>query len=84
MTYGQLRDAVTDRGADAMRTIKLTCRVGLGACQGRICGRNAADLVAGLLGRPPADTLATDRRPLAHPVRLGDLASGPDGPPATC
>ncbi|MBB4894820.1 NADPH-dependent 2,4-dienoyl-CoA reductase/sulfur reductase-like enzyme [Streptomyces olivoverticillatus] len=84
VTYGQLRDAVTDRGADAMRTIKLTCRVGLGACQGRICGRNAADLVAGLLGRPPADTLATDRRPLAHPVRLGDLASGPDGPPATC
>lgn len=79
VTYGQLCEAVLGRRADGMRAVKLTCRVGLGACQGRVCGRNATDLAAGLLGHPPADPLAVDRRPLAHPVRLADLA-GPAGP----
>ncbi|MFE5869165.1 NAD(P)/FAD-dependent oxidoreductase [Streptomyces roseifaciens] len=78
VSYGELRDAVVARGADGMRALKLTCRAGLGACQGRICGRNTAELAAALLGSPVADPYAMDRRPLAHPVRLEDLA----GPPA--
>ncbi|CAM5521706.1 FAD-dependent oxidoreductase [Streptomyces abikoensis] len=81
VSYGELRDAVVARGADGMRALKLACRAGLGACQGRVCGRNTAELAAALLGAPVADPYATDRRPLAGPVRLGDLAGlpGADG-----
>ncbi|MGP3954010.1 FAD/NAD(P)-dependent oxidoreductase [Streptomyces sp. 7N604] len=70
VTYGDLRGAVRDRAADGMRTLKLTSRVGLGPCQGRVCGRNAAEL-AGL------DASGADRRPIAQPIRLGDLAEPP-------
>ncbi|PSJ27083.1 FAD/NAD(P)-binding oxidoreductase, partial [Streptosporangium nondiastaticum] len=79
VSYGELRDAVMARGADGMRALKLACRAGLGACQGRVCGRNTAELAAAFLGSPVADPHAMDRRPLAHPVRLGDLAGPPDG-----
>ncbi|MFH8789525.1 FAD-dependent oxidoreductase [Streptomyces roseoverticillatus] len=79
VSYGELRDAVVARGADGMRALKLACRAGLGACQGRVCGRNTAELAAAFLGAPVADPHAMDRRPLAHPVRLGDLAGPPDG-----
>ncbi|MEU7202082.1 FAD-dependent oxidoreductase [Streptomyces sp. NPDC045470] len=58
--------------ADGMCTFKLTTRIGLGPCQGRICARNAA----GLHG-PDAlpDPQTADRRPIAQPVRLADLAA---------
>ncbi|MEV4507021.1 NAD(P)/FAD-dependent oxidoreductase [Streptomyces klenkii] len=78
VSYGELRDAVVARGADGMRALRLACRAGLGACQGRMCGRNTAELAAAFLGSPVADPYATDRRPLAQPVRLGDLAGPPD------
>jgi hypothetical protein len=71
ITYGDLRAAVRDRGADGMRALKLISRVGLGPCQGRVCGRNAAEL-AGIRDAP-----GTDRRPIAQPIRLGDLATPP-------
>ncbi|MFG2197007.1 FAD-dependent oxidoreductase [Streptomyces sp. NPDC048639] len=66
VTYADLRAAVEDRGADGMRALKLTSRAGLGACQGRVCGRTAAEL---------AGVPESHRRPLAQPVRLGDLGS---------
>ncbi|MFI1972932.1 hypothetical protein BLA24_16140 [Streptomyces cinnamoneus] len=74
VTYGQLREAVVGRGADGARALGLACGAGLGACQGRMCGRAVADLAAGLLGHPLAEADALDRRPLGHPVRLADLA----------
>ncbi|MEC4017354.1 FAD-dependent oxidoreductase [Streptomyces sp. H27-D2] len=97
--YRDLRAAVQGRGADGTRALKLTSRAGLGACQGRVCGRNTAELAAGLAaglaaagpgratepGGPPhspgpPDPYALDRRPIAQPIRLGDLAvTGPLG-----
>ncbi|MEU6958084.1 FAD-dependent oxidoreductase [Streptomyces chrestomyceticus] len=90
--YGVLRTAVGERGtggvnggpgggslaADGMCTFKLTTRVGLGPCQGRICARNAA-----ALGGPDAlpDPQTADRRPIAQPVRLADLAAPGPVPP---
>ncbi|MFC7614918.1 FAD-dependent oxidoreductase [Actinokineospora soli] len=62
VTYRALRD-----GASGARALRLTTRAGLGVCQGRVCGPTVADLV-GL----PAD--AFTRRPIATPVRLGELA----------
>ncbi|MFJ6518813.1 FAD-dependent oxidoreductase [Streptomyces filamentosus] len=66
---GRVREAVEELGATDARTVKLLTRAGMGWCQGRMCG----PAVAALAGDGPA----TDRRPLACPVRLGQLAELP-------
>ncbi|GGJ78397.1 pyridine nucleotide-disulfide oxidoreductase [Pilimelia anulata] len=78
VTLGALRAAVA-HGAGSVRTVKLASRAGLGMCQGRVCGPHVADLVAADPGGPPADPAAWHRRPVATPVRLGELA-GPHPP----
>ncbi|MFJ2032529.1 NAD(P)/FAD-dependent oxidoreductase [Streptosporangium sp. NPDC087985] len=54
-------------GATDARSVKLLARPGMGWCQGRMCGY----AVACLAGEDPA----APRRPLAQPIRLGDLAA---------
>ncbi|WP_434599361.1 FAD-dependent oxidoreductase [Streptomyces sp. A5-4] len=77
VTLGELRRAVEDRDACGVRSLKLVSRAGLGLCQGRVCGRNAAELT-GL----PAPATAFARRPIATPVRLGELAGTAHDPGA--
>ncbi|MEU5875744.1 FAD-dependent oxidoreductase [Glycomyces sp. NPDC047369] len=75
--YGRLRGAAAATDQASLRSVKLTSRAGLGICQARMCGRTVEELT----GADPAraeDT--TDRRPLAAPIRLGDLAA----PATTC
>jgi NADPH-dependent 2,4-dienoyl-CoA reductase/sulfur reductase-like enzyme len=67
--YGELRHAVEQRDACGVRSLKLVSRAGLGLCQGRICGRNVAEL-CGI----PDSSRAFSRRPIAEPIRLGELA----------
>ncbi|MDA3644496.1 FAD-dependent oxidoreductase [Saccharopolyspora indica] len=76
--YRALETAVRQRGARSARSLKLLCRVGLGHCQGRICGRTATELAEGLLGAPLPDRDTTSRRPIAAPIRLEDLARTPE------
>ncbi|WP_067179241.1 FAD-dependent oxidoreductase [Microtetraspora niveoalba] len=64
--YGRVKEA-RDLGAADARSIKLLARPGMGWCQGRICG----EAVARLAGEEPGPP----RRPVAQPVRLGDLAA---------
>ncbi|MFD3496749.1 FAD-dependent oxidoreductase [Streptomyces sp. NPDC058678] len=66
VTGGAIREAVTELGADDLRTVKLLTRAGMGWCQGRVCG----PAVAGLAGCE----LAPCRGPFARPVPLGVLA----------
>lgn len=57
------------------RAFRLATRAGLGACQGRTCGRSVEDLT----GR----RLDYDRRPVLSSVRVGELAragTAADGP----
>lgn len=82
--YGRLRETAIATCASGLRSPKLTTRAGLGICQGRVCGRTVEDL----LGRAsaetrdtvgasvPLDSSTTDRRPIASPLRLGELAAG--------
>ncbi|KOV88319.1 FAD/NAD(P)-binding oxidoreductase [Nocardia sp. NRRL S-836] len=56
--------------ATTMRELKLTSRVAMGRCQGRICARNAADLTG-----IPFDA---QRRVIAVPIPLGELAALPE------
>lgn len=85
VTYGDLHAALAERPITGLRTLKLTTRAGLGHCQARICGRNILDLAESAL--PPGTHLTgherLDRRPIATPIRLGDLATAPAAPPAT-
>ncbi|ANZ39512.1 hypothetical protein BBK82_29155 [Lentzea guizhouensis] len=56
--------------ATTMRELKLTSRVAMGRCQGRICARNAAELTG-----IPFDA---QRRVIAVPIPLGELAALPE------
>jgi NAD(P)H-nitrite reductase large subunit len=83
--YGQLRRTASATGSRGLRSLKLSTRAGLGICQGRICGRTVEDLLArNAPGNALLDSTTTDRRPLAVPIRLGELAGGApmpsDGP----
>ncbi|SEM10761.1 FAD-dependent oxidoreductase [Streptacidiphilus jiangxiensis] len=69
VTVGTLREVAAATGSAGMRSLRLTTRAGLGMCQGRVCGRTVEELL-GVEG-------AGDHRPVAVPVRLGDLASEP-------
>ncbi len=57
-----------------LRSLKLLTRAGLGICQGRVCGRTVEELLgARTPGGRLIDGVSTDRRPIAVPIRLGEL-----------
>ncbi|WP_309067020.1 FAD-dependent oxidoreductase [Microbacterium sp.] len=63
-----VRKATIDEYAGASsRGMRLATRAGLGACQGRTCGRSVEDI----LGTP----FGVDRRPVLSSVRIGELAA---------
>ncbi|NUP78545.1 MAG: FAD-dependent oxidoreductase, partial [Nonomuraea sp.] len=77
VSYGDLREAHDDLGAEDPRTLKMLARPGMGWCQGRVCGFATAGIAACLSRR---ETTADDLRPLstrslAAPVPLGELAA---------
>ncbi|MFH8727169.1 NAD(P)/FAD-dependent oxidoreductase [Streptomyces termitum] len=74
VSAGCVREAVAELGATDARTVKLLTRAGMGWCQGRMCG----PAVAALAGDGPAP----DRRPLACPVPLRQLAELPSDTPS--
>ena len=76
VTAGELRRAARLTEARGLRSLKLTTRAGLGICQGRTCGRAVEEILAVAAGRPGLlDTGRTAHRPIAVPVRLGELAA---------
>jgi NADPH-dependent 2,4-dienoyl-CoA reductase/sulfur reductase-like enzyme len=52
VTAGELRRGVADGGADEMNRLKALTRVGMGRCQGRMCGVAAAEILAHATGQP--------------------------------
>jgi hypothetical protein len=70
-TYGDLRSAAADPATPGPHALKLGTRAGLGPCQGRMCGPAVAELCGG-----------TERhhRPIAQPIRLGELADPKEFP----
>ena len=70
VTAGELRRTAELTGARGLRSLKLTTRAGLGICQGRTCGRTVEDLIGNRLERG-----RSVKRPIATPVRLGELAA---------
>jgi NADPH-dependent 2,4-dienoyl-CoA reductase/sulfur reductase-like enzyme len=52
VTAGELRRSVADDGADELNRLKALTRVGMGRCQGRMCGVAAAEILAHATGQP--------------------------------
>ncbi len=71
-----VRDAVANLGAADPRTVRSLTRVGMGWCQGRICGAACSRLVASLTGEAPTteDLEAVGRRTPAAPLELSRVA----------
>lgn len=73
VTVGEIVAAIR-RGASSTNALKAWTRVGMGPCQGRICGSLIAHLVARETGRPLKEVLDFTPRPPIKPVPLGALA----------
>jgi NADPH-dependent 2,4-dienoyl-CoA reductase/sulfur reductase-like enzyme len=78
VSYGTLCSTADSTHSHSLRALKLSTRAGLGICQGRICGRTVETLLGARTGGL-GDTVTTDRRPIAGPIRLGELAAGATG-----
>jgi len=73
VSCGQIDNVVKELGARNSRDVKLFARVGMGMCQGRVCGRNIADY----LHTDDADRIRGTHRPIIAPITLGELARNP-------
>lgn len=76
ITAGELRNAVTAAGASDINRAKAFTRLGMGRCQGRVCGAAAAEIVAHAAGIPIEAVGRLRGQPPVKPVALGTLASG--------
>lgn len=74
VTFGRLCETADATGSRSLRALKLSTRAGLGICQGRVCGRSVEELLAARGGL--GDDVTVDRRSIAVPIRLGELAAG--------
>jgi NAD(P)H-nitrite reductase large subunit len=60
-------------GATHVNEVKAWTRIGMGRCQGRMCGPALGQLIARATGRPAAEAGVFSPRPPAKPVPLGAL-----------
>ncbi|WP_424624743.1 FAD/NAD(P)-dependent oxidoreductase [Achromobacter marplatensis] len=68
VTAGTLRQAVNDTAAQELNRLKALTRVGMGRCQGRMCGAAAAEVLAHACGRSPAEVGRLRNQPPVKPV----------------
>jgi len=73
VTAAEALEAVRE-GATHVNEVKAWTRVGMGRCQGRMCGPALAHLIARATGRPVTDAGVFTPRPPAKPVPLAALA----------
>lgn len=74
VTAGDIRRAVRELGADDVNRAKAFSRVGMGRCQGRICGPAAAEIVAEARGLDIADAGRLRGQPPVKPMPIAPLA----------
>ncbi|MEP7368776.1 MAG: (2Fe-2S)-binding protein, partial [Dermatophilaceae bacterium] len=76
VSFGTLCATAASSGSRSLRGLKLSTRAGLGICQGRTCGRSVEELLDIIVGQGGLrDGVTTDRRPIAAPIRLGEIAT---------
>ena len=80
VTVGEALAVVRD-GCGHVNEVKAWTRVGMGRCQGRMCGPALASLIARATGKSVADAGVFTPRPPAKPVSLAALAHEASGAP---
>jgi len=73
VTAGALRASVAGIGADELNRAKAYSRVGMGRCQGRVCGAAAAEVLAAALGGEIASVGRLRSQPPVKPLPMGLL-----------
>jgi NADPH-dependent 2,4-dienoyl-CoA reductase/sulfur reductase-like enzyme len=73
ITAGTLRATARERGAHEMNRLKAFTRIGMGRCQGRVCGHAAAEMLARTLGRDIAAVGRLRGNPPIKPIPIGGL-----------
>ena len=84
VTVGDLCTGARLTGSQSLKSLKLSTRASLGICQGRICGRSVEQILGAnsVSGKLDPGTIS-DRRPIAVPIRLGELAAHVSQTPTT-
>lgn len=77
VTAGELRRAAREFGATEINRAKAFSRVGMGRCQGRICGPAAAEILAATLGADIESVGRLRGQPPVKPLPAGALAAAP-------
>lgn len=78
VTAAEVRRGVAELGVTDLRSLKLITRVGMGPCQGRVCGYAASGLLRRQTGRDVPDVDAFAKRPFVVPLTLDALARHDD------
>ena len=73
ITAAALRAAAAERDAHELNRLKAFTRIGMGRCQGRVCGHAAAELLARTLGKDVAAVGRLRGNPPIKPIPLGTL-----------
>ncbi|ABL79630.1 MULTISPECIES: FAD-dependent oxidoreductase [unclassified Nocardioides] len=82
VSFGRLCGAADATMTTSLRSLKLSSRAALGICQGRVCGRSVEEILGSrATGAPARDGVVADQRPIAAPIRIGDLAARQGSPP---
>ena len=74
LTLAEIKAALAEGAAD-MNEIKRMTRMGMGYCQGRMCGPALQEIIARQQGVAPADLGCLNPRPPVKPVPLPALAA---------
>ena len=77
VTMGNIRKTLSD-GFQTPGAIKRATRIGMGRCQGRICGSVLYDIVAAYTKKPGSKIPLLSVRPPVKPISLGSLVVGPE------
>ncbi len=80
VTAGTLRECARDAGARELNRLKALTRIGMGRCQGRLCGAAAARLLAHATGQPLAAVGRLRTQPPVKPVPVAALAAAGGAP----
>lgn len=75
VTAGALREAVREKGATEVNRVKAFTRIGMGRCQGRVCGHAAAELVALERGCPVSEAGRLRGQPPVKPIPVAGGAA---------
>ena len=73
ITAGKLRATARERCAQEMNRLKAFTRIGMGRCQGRVCGHAAAEILARTCGRDIAAVGRLRGNPPIKPVPIAGL-----------